>query len=118
MKQKIVLKSNFDSAHRLLWHKGKCYNLHGHTYEIIATFEGKLNEYGIIMDFSMLKLYLKGVTNEFDHKYLNDIIENPTAENIIQIFWDKLEKELKFHNIKLVKLKMSEGINNWTTLEK
>lgn len=31
----------FDAAHQLVGHKGKCSNLHGHTYKLEVVLKGK-----------------------------------------------------------------------------
>ncbi len=116
MKQTIVLQSHFDSAHKLPWHEGKCSNLHGHTYQVEVTFEGKLNKNGIIEDFGSLKFRLNQTSDYFDHKYLNDIIDNPTVERLAQAYWEKLKRNLFPYSVKIIKIKVSEGLNNWTEL--
>ncbi|NQV19691.1 MAG: 6-carboxytetrahydropterin synthase QueD [Armatimonadetes bacterium] len=109
---KISKEFTFDSAHRLKWHKGKCQNFHGHTYKLIVTVEGKLNQDGIVMDFADLKNEVKKkVLNILDHKNLNEIFENPTAENIAIWIWEKL-KELNLTEIKLWETPTSYVIYN------
>lgn len=83
----------FDSAHKLPNYKGKCANLHGHTFKLIIGVEGNVDEKtGMIVDFlEIKKIVNEKVIEKLDHRYLNDIIENPTCENII--LW--IQKELK-----------------------
>ena len=83
----------FDSAHKLLFYEGKCSQLHGHTFKLIIGVDGKVNEKtGMIVDFLEIKKIInENIIEKLDHKYLNDIIENPTCENII--LW--IQKELK-----------------------
>ncbi|MCK5025531.1 MAG: 6-carboxytetrahydropterin synthase QueD [Nanoarchaeota archaeon] len=99
---KISKEFVFDAAHKLLWHKGKCQNLHGHTYKLIVTVEGQLNENGIVMDFGDLKkIIVNNVISKLDHKYLNDIFENPTAENMVIWIWNQLKHKLNLYEIRL-----------------
>lgn len=93
----------FDSAHKLENHPGKCKNLHGHTYRLQVSVQGKLNEKtGMIIDFCELqKIVEKNVLDILDHSYLNEIIKNPTAENVSIWIWKKLEKSLNLVEIKL-----------------
>ena len=71
----------FDSAHQLPWHDGKCRNLHGHTYKLEVYLKGKLNDNGILLDFGDLKIVVnRDIVEKLDHKMLNEIYENPTAE--------------------------------------
>ena len=59
---KLQLKHSFDAAHRLEFHQGKCFNLHGHRWEVLIEIESNI-ENDMIFDFGDLKK----VINEFDH---------------------------------------------------
>jgi 6-pyruvoyltetrahydropterin/6-carboxytetrahydropterin synthase len=96
----------FDSAHKLDWHSGKCKNLHGHTYKLEVTISGKLNKNGIVMDFSDLKKIVNEcIIDKFDHKFLNDTFENPTAETMTVVFFqlilEKLPEDITLKEVKL-----------------
>jgi 6-pyruvoyltetrahydropterin/6-carboxytetrahydropterin synthase len=73
----------FDAAHNLERYRGKCENLHGHTYRLRVTLIGEPDEEGMIIDFVELKqIVTQHVLSLLDHSYLNRIIPQPTAENI------------------------------------
>ena len=58
----------FDMAHRLSFHEGKCWNLHGHTYKLEVTVNGDADENGMVIDFNDLKKIIKDkVVNVLDH---------------------------------------------------
>jgi len=98
----VTRKFTFDSAHKLPDYQGKCKNLHGHTYRLEVTVQGEPDDKGMIMDFAVLKdIVKKNVLDIIDHSYLNDIIEQPTAENIVMWIWKKLEKEINLHELRL-----------------
>lgn len=98
----ITKEFTFDSAHKLNWEEGKCKYLHGHTYKLQVTVKGKLNKQGIVINFTELKEFVKRrVIEKLDHKYLNEIIKNPTAENIAVWIWNKLKGKLNLYKIKL-----------------
>lgn len=81
----------FDAAHNLTKYHGKCEKLHGHTYKLVVSISGIPDNEGMVMDFVELKkLVNEEVIKVLDHSYLNDIIPNPTAENIAIWIWDKL----------------------------
>jgi 6-pyruvoyltetrahydropterin/6-carboxytetrahydropterin synthase len=102
---RITKEFSFDSAHKLDWHSGKCKNLHGHTYKLMVTVEGELNDNGIVVDFDDIKKAVKSeVLGKLDHAFLNDIISNPTVENIVIWIWDKLKPRLP----SLLELKLHE----------
>lgn len=86
----------FDAAHYLPNYEGKCRNLHGHTFklEVEVSAEGLIeggSQTGMVIDFGVIERLVKDfVMVELDHKLLNDIIPNPTAENICQWIWKEL----------------------------
>jgi 6-pyruvoyltetrahydropterin/6-carboxytetrahydropterin synthase len=75
---KIKSEIQFDMAHYLSGYNGKCSNIHGHRYKLIAKLksetlheDGQLR--GMVDDFSNFKNALKEIGDIFDHKL---IIEN------------------------------------------
>ncbi|MEK7173196.1 MAG: 6-carboxytetrahydropterin synthase QueD [Patescibacteria group bacterium] len=118
----MILTKNFsfDSAHRLENYKGKCKNLHGHTYLLEVSVIGKINnKTGMIIDFSILKKVVNDlIIEKLDHQYLNDIIDNPTAENMIQWIWNILYKTLEEQGAKLFMLKLWETPTSSATMIK
>jgi 6-pyruvoyltetrahydropterin/6-carboxytetrahydropterin synthase len=64
-------KSNirFSSAHIIPEYE-KCGRLHGHTYAVHIKIFGKTDNKGIIVDFTLLKDFLRKITNKLDHKIL------------------------------------------------
>jgi 6-pyruvoyltetrahydropterin/6-carboxytetrahydropterin synthase len=83
---KIYKKTTFAAAHYLPDYDGLCHNLHGHTWTVEIGVEGHVDKNtGMVIDFKILKAFLKEyVEDKFDHKFLNDIMDNPTAENIAE----------------------------------
>lgn len=57
----------FDAAHRLSFHKGKCYNLHGHTYKLRLTLACADLESNMVLDFYEIKKILNEVADCYDH---------------------------------------------------
>jgi 6-pyruvoyltetrahydropterin/6-carboxytetrahydropterin synthase len=99
----------FDSAHYLPDYCGKCENLHGHTYRLEVVIEDGVKEDGMVLDFTILKgIVVEEVIDKLDHMGLNDILKNPTAENIVEWIWARLEKRLPLKSIKLW-----EGDGKW-----
>jgi 6-pyruvoyltetrahydropterin/6-carboxytetrahydropterin synthase len=90
----------FEAAHRLPLHKGKCQNTHGHGYKIEVTIEGEPktigSSTGMVMDFGDLtKIVNREVIEKLDHKMINDIIVVPTAEEIAEWIFVRVEEGLK-----------------------
>lgn len=100
----MLLKKEFtfDAAHRLDRYRGKCEALHGHTYRLAVTLNGRRDDDDMVFDFTELKKLVRGkVLDRLDHSYLNDIIDQPTAENIALWIWDELDHEVERSNCKL-----------------
>ncbi|WP_410985060.1 6-pyruvoyl trahydropterin synthase family protein [Bacillus cereus] len=79
---------SFDSAHQLLNHKGKCANIHGHTYKLeiklkaLPIASDNPSEEGFVIDFSDLKKIVKDqIIDKMDHAFLAQGNE-PTYEAI------------------------------------
>lgn len=91
----------FDSAHYLENYKGKCKDMHGHTYTLHVSVKGEINN-GMVIDFKDLKKIVKeNVIEILDHKLLNDLIKQLTAENITIWIWNQLKDKLNLEEIKL-----------------
>lgn len=85
----------FDAAHWLPDYKGPCGNLHGHTWKLEVTIVGPVSPDGFVMDFSALKDMANTVViAHLDHKCLNELLPNPTCENLIAWIWTALEEAL------------------------
>ena len=104
----VTRELTFCYGHRLLDYDGKCRHLHGHNGKAVITLEtDRLDELGMVVDFSRLKRIVGGWIDEtLDHKMLlhkNDPVlaflqaqgepvhvlnVNPTAENIAKLIFD------------------------------
>jgi len=127
-------KIEFDSAHRLTNHEGKCRFLHGHRYVVEATFmANELDEIGQVIDFSVIKNVLGTWINKnldhntilcIDDKNLGDEItkithqkiyymeQNPTAENIAKhLLYDICPQLFANYPIKCIAIKVHETPN-------
>jgi 6-pyruvoyltetrahydropterin/6-carboxytetrahydropterin synthase len=97
MLYKVSVEKSFAGAHFLRNYKGKCENLHGHNWRVRACFCGtKLDECGMLLDFTNIKAGLDDILKILDHKFLNEaapfISINPTAENIAFYIYNELKK--------------------------
>lgn len=117
----LTAEASFDSAHFLFGHQGKCSNLHGHRWRIIAkiageTLQDSADKSGMLIDFSDFKRELHALADSLDHALLMergtlrletmDALEaegfeiiplsfRPTAENLAKYLYDCM-KELSF----------------------
>jgi 6-pyruvoyltetrahydropterin/6-carboxytetrahydropterin synthase len=94
----ISVEDEFSAAHFLSHYNGKCEKLHGHNYRVRVWVCGeKLNEGGMLADFSLLKKMLKEVLAVLDHANLNDLEifnNDPSAERIAKFIFDGIQSKL------------------------
>ncbi|MFH0819016.1 MAG: 6-carboxytetrahydropterin synthase QueD [Patescibacteria group bacterium] len=90
----------FAASHFLPNYNGQCENLHGHNYKIIITVSGEVKKDGLVVDFKEIKRIVnEQAINNLDHKHLNDIIENPSSENIAIWIWNQVKNNLLLKKI-------------------
>ncbi len=106
----ICLKEfEFDAAHYLPHYHGKCEHLHGHTYKLVVEVEGAPDKEGMVMDFTVLKRTVQElVLSKLDHACLNDLLPQPSAENIAIWVWQQLQAKLEGPNYKLTEVQVWE----------
>lgn len=101
----VRVEADFAAAHFLRDYNGKCENLHGHNYKVYAHVRGpRLNEGGMLLDFTKLKGALRSVCKQLDHTNLNDknvFEQNPSAERIAMYIYDGIIAELKKEGLDL-----------------
>ncbi len=95
----IRKRFRFEAAHLLPYHLGKCARPHGHSYRLDVAVAGPVQPEGaargMIMDFDDLRaLVHREVIESLDHRSLNDVIDNPTCERILQWIWERLDAVL------------------------
>ena len=80
-KQYITRKGTFDSGHRVMNERMKCFNMHGHTYLYELEFEfNEMEEIGYAIDFKEIKrVGCQWIDDILDHGF----IVNPKDEAVI-----------------------------------
>lgn len=121
MKLKAV-NNRFEASHNLLNYDGDCANLHGHSYRLDVEVEGAVDpSTGMVCDFKVLKKAIRAVTDQFDHKYINDIMDkNPTAENMLMRMFSDLRVEMDnkgLAHISISKMQLWETENCCAVIE-
>jgi 6-pyruvoyltetrahydropterin/6-carboxytetrahydropterin synthase len=71
----LEAEQSFDAAHFLKGYQGKCRNLHGHRWRVLAQIQGDTlqqggSQDGMLRDFGDLKADLKAITDPLDHTFL------------------------------------------------
>jgi len=102
----------FDAAHFIPNYKGKCEQLHGHTYKLEIVIEGDVKKDGMVVDFAKMKDIVEAtVLEKLDHQALNELFENPTAEHILNWIAGQLKGKLPLSSIRLW-----EGQGKWVEI--
>jgi 6-pyruvoyltetrahydropterin/6-carboxytetrahydropterin synthase len=109
----LFVEEHFDAAHYIRNYRGKCENLHGHRFKVIARLEATgLNEAGLAYDFAELKRHLRELLARFDHACLNDVSpfdqSEPTCENIAANVYDSLRSRLLSQPVRLASVEVWE----------
>ena len=134
---RVTKEFDFEMAHALDCHDGKCHNIHGHTYGLKVTFVGEpidapgMPKDGMVIDFSDIKKIVKhNVVDVFDHalvlrdnsrflatlnKEINPrlmlVSYQPTAEKVlehmIEIIQSHMPDNMKLHSALLRETKTS-----------
>jgi 6-pyruvoyltetrahydropterin/6-carboxytetrahydropterin synthase len=95
-RMRLDVEFYFAAAHRLPRYEGPCFRMHGHNYKFFVTVEGDVDPAtGMIADFGKIKdVVAAEVLARVDHRNLNDLLENPTAENIARWIWEALAQRM------------------------
>jgi 6-pyruvoyltetrahydropterin/6-carboxytetrahydropterin synthase len=96
----LTILSHFSAAHQLTMVAKKCENLHGHNWKVEVCVKGdRLNDAGVLVDFGILKGYVKAIMSRLDHKFLNELPyfehQAPSSENLAVYIADSLKEMIK-----------------------
>ncbi len=134
---KVAKEFKWEMGHRLQFHKGRCKNLHGHSYRAIVELEGELNQNGMVIDFYDLTQIVNPLIDELDHSFLCDradseltetlkklnskiviIDSSTTAENIAKYLTEKILETNLPKNISRVSVKLFETEDSFAEYSK
>ncbi|MBU0473567.1 MAG: 6-carboxytetrahydropterin synthase [Bacteroidetes bacterium] len=130
---KIAKDFRWEMAHRLQCHKGKCFNLHGHSYKMTVEFEGSVDSNtGMVLDYFEVKDIVAPLVNELDHtviiwekdeiliKKISELNSahvivpfESTAENLVGYFLDKISNSKLPKEIIKIKVRVCETENTY-----
>ncbi len=108
---RVTKRFRFEAAHHLPGYPGNCARPHGHGYRLEVTVEGPIRDDGLVFDFHDLKrIVTERVIDRLDHRDLNELLPNPSAENVL--VWIRHE----LADLPLVELRLYETDDSWVTL--
>jgi len=95
----ILLRAEFSAAHQLRLGDGSLEPLHGHNWRVEVFLEGpKLDETGMLADFTLLQPVLHEITLGMHNTNLNDLPVfsrcNPSTEHIARHIHDCFTRKL------------------------
>lgn len=110
----VTVIQSFSAAHLLSEIGGKCEELHGHNFKVEVTVGSpELNSEGILIDFRLLKKWLKEILDQMDHQHLNDLpffkSKNPSSENIACFLYREMQSKVANSGIKMLRVKVWES---------
>jgi len=130
----ITRRFEWDAAHRVLGHEGKCRYLHGHRYRAdVEVSSPSLDGIGRVIDYSVLKEVVGGWIDQWwDHNAIlhNDdpllkhgevfdgrppwvMGANPTAENLARALFEQAEEMLVEKGLTVQSVRVYETPNCW-----
>ena len=123
MLYKLSVNGKFSSAHALREYKGKCENLHGHNWKVRLCIAGsKLDDAGMLLDFTEIKKQLNELLLSLDHKFLNETEVfaslNPTAENIAAFIFIEISKKINSADYGVFEVEVWESENSSATVSR
>ena len=96
----IKVRGEFDSAHFLEGTGTKCDDLHGHRWVVWITLQSEnLSPKGWVINFTVVKGWLKEILEKFDHSVLNYYLDQPTAENLCYVIYRYIHIKLVEYNV-------------------
>ncbi|OGO01301.1 MAG: 6-carboxytetrahydropterin synthase QueD [Chloroflexi bacterium RBG_13_53_26] len=116
----VAVEQEFDAAHYLRGYQGKCENVHGHRFRVVARVRAKeTDDIGMAYDFTRLRQQLGQVVGRFDHVCLNDTPPfdkiNPSSENIASTIFTELQPILTGTGFSLSNIQVWESPHSSVT---
>lgn len=110
----VTIIKTFSAAHLLADIGGKCEELHGHNFKVEVTVGADaLNEEGILIDFRIVKKWLKDILDRLDHQHLNELPYfrgiNPSSENIARYIFTTIKPMAHFQSVNILNVKVWES---------
>lgn len=110
----------FSAAHHLphVHELHKCRRVHGHNYKVEVVLDGPRNpDLGWVADYGDLKPFGDFIDSTLDHRDLNDVLDNPTAENLTVYLWHHAELRIDLpEGVILYEVTVRENDHSFATI--
>ena len=107
MRIRLTEKFSFEAAHRIRNKQKEYGELHGHTHKVYVTVSGEPDpEVGWLIDQQEFRNIVGRVIKRLDHRYLNEIMEQTTAESIALYLFKEVKKNLTYSELKIESVKV------------
>ncbi|HET8674490.1 MAG TPA: 6-carboxytetrahydropterin synthase QueD [Blastocatellia bacterium] len=119
----VMIEEEFSAAHALRGYRGKCENLHGHNWKVEVYVRGeRLDEVGMLVDFTQLKAATRRVMAYLDHQNLNELKPferelNPSSEHIAGFILHKVAEQINDDRVNVYKVRVWETPSTSATYE-
>ena len=111
----VEVQDEFSAAHFLKLYDGTWERRHGHNWKVsVVVRSERLDSMGVVTDFETLKPSLKKVLTEFHERSFNEHPDfkneklNPSTENIAKMIYERLSKNFKSSDAKIMKVTVWE----------
>lgn len=116
----VTVEQEFDAAHYLRGHGGKCEKLHGHRFRVVASVTAQhTDDVGMAYDFTKLKKQLADIVGRLDHTCLNEVPPfdglNPSSEHLATVIFQELETALRGSRAKVSRVQVWESPQTYVT---
>lgn len=116
----LCVRDTFSAAHRIEDYHGKCEELHGHNFTVEALFVGDApKEDGMVIDFAILKGFLKKALEHVDHRNINDIPffkdRAASSEYIAYYIYETLQAMSAGETVRLSEIRVWESASSWVS---
>ena len=111
---RVKVEEEFSASHQLRNYGGRCEEMHGHNFRVLAEVEGtELDaDTGLLIDFKQLRGSLRRILQELDHRHLNEVPAfrevNPSSENLARHIYLSLERALSGSAVRLREVSVME----------
>ncbi len=111
---RIAKQFAFSASHQLhLPYDSPCNRLHGHNYTVeIVLANDRLNGEGMVLDYAQLAPFAQYISENLDHRFLNDIVPEPTAEYLAKHLYDVA---FDIYGLSVAEVRVSETPKTWAS---